>query len=84
MENLKVFENFDPKQRKHFTESEIRYYQKAWNSLPQKYYYNKFFSSIWDQAKRRRSLSLKQWRELEFLLKNGTSRYEAGILPSNN
>ena len=83
MENLDLFENFDPKGRKHFTESEISYYQKLWDSLNQKYRYNKFFSTIWEQAKRRKSLSHKQWRELEFLLKNGSSRYESGILPSN-
>lgn len=83
MEKIEVFENFDPKSRKHFTESEISYYQKLWDSLHQNYRYNKFFSSIWSQAKRRKSLSSKQWRELEFLLKNGRSRYDSGILPSN-
>jgi hypothetical protein len=31
----------------------------------------------------KKKLSRLQWAELEFLLKNGKSRYEAGVLPKN-
>jgi hypothetical protein len=78
-----LFENFNQGGRKKFTDDEINYYQKLWDWLPEKYRYNRFFSSLWDQAKMKRSLSQKQWTQLEFLLKNGKSQYEAGILPSN-
>lgn len=81
MINLEIFENFNT--RKTFTEGEISYYQRLWDFLNEKYRRNKFFSNIWEQAKAKRSLSGKQWSELEFLLKNGKSRYEAGILPHN-
>ncbi len=49
-----------------------------WYFLHEMYRNNKIFKSLWDQAKRRASLSNKQWRELEHLLKNGKSRYESG------
>lgn len=82
MNHLLIFENFN-NPRKEFTQDEINYYQKLWDWLPEKYRYNKFFSSLWEKAKEKRSLSQKQWTQLEFLLKNGKSQYEAGILPSN-
>jgi hypothetical protein len=83
MNHIQLFENFNQGGRKKFTDDEINYYQKLWDWLPEKYRYNRFFSSLWDQAKMKRSLSQKQWTQLEFLLKNGKSQYEAGILPSN-
>lgn len=83
MNHIKLFENFKQSGRKEFTDDEINYYQKLWDWLPEKYRYNRFFSSLWDQAKMKRSLSQKQWTQLEFLLKNGKSQYEAGILPNN-
>jgi len=83
MKHLFIFENFSNTERKQFTDAEIEYYQKLWDWLPEKYRYNRFFSSLWDQAKFKRSLTKKQWTQLEYLLKNGKSQYEAGILPSN-
>jgi len=66
-----------------FTDSEIVYYKKLWNSLNLKYTNNQFFSSLWLKVLDKKRLTKNQWRELEFLLKNGKSRYESGILPSN-
>lgn len=83
MTHIQIFENFIPERRKEFTDSEIQYFQKLWDSLYDKYRYNKFFSSLWNQVKNKKSLSNKQWIQLEFLLKNGKSQYEAGILPNN-
>lgn len=83
MKHLELYENFQDSEKKYFTDSEIKYYQKLWDWLHQKYRNNKFFSKIWSQAKINKVLTKKQWIELEFLLKNGKSRYEAGILPSN-
>ena len=84
MKHIEIYENFNSYQgRKEFTDSDINYYQKLWDWLPEKYRYNKFFLSLWEQAKIKRSLSSKQWTQLEYLLKNGKSQYEAGILPNN-
>jgi hypothetical protein len=83
MNHIQLFENFIQGGRKEFTDSEIQYYQKLWDWLHDKYRYNKFFLSLWNQAKDKRSLTSKQWTQLEFLLKNGKSQYEAGILPNN-
>lgn len=84
MKHINLYENFNQPERKHFTDSEIEYYQKLWDWLHQKYRYNQFFLKLWEQAKTKRYLSKKQWSQLEYLLKNGKSQYEAGILPSNN
>ena len=83
MDHIQLFENFNQGGRKEFTDDEINYYQKLWDWLHEKYRYNKFFSSLWDKVKTKKSLTNKQWIELEYLLKNGKSRYEAGILPNN-
>jgi hypothetical protein len=83
MKHLKLYENFQNQERKYFTDSEITYSQKFWDWLHERHRNNQFFSKIWNQAKTKKSLTKKQWVELEFLLKNGKSRYEAGILPRN-
>jgi hypothetical protein len=83
MKHIRLYENFNLPERKDFTDSEIQYYQKLWDWLPEKYRYNKFFLSLWEQAKNKMYLSKKQWIQLEYLLKNGKSQYEAGILPNN-
>lgn len=83
MDHIKLYESFNMGERKKFTDSEIEYYQRLWEWLPERYRLNKFFSSVWEQAKTKKSLSQKQWIQLEYLLKNGKSQYEAGILPSN-
>lgn len=84
MKNLYLYENFQEENRKNFTDAEIEYYQKMWDWLHEKYRYNQFFLKLWNQVKLKRYLSKKQWIELEYLLKNGKTRYEAGILPSNS
>jgi len=84
MKNIKIYEEFNNVSKcKIFTDSEINYYQKLWDFLPVKYTTNPFFKSLFTKLKNKQPLSQKQWIELEFLLKNGKSRYEAGILPNN-
>jgi len=83
MNHISLFENFSENTKKEFTDSEIQYYQKLWNFLPEKYRYNKFFLTLWNQVNKKKYLTKKQWTQLEYLLKNGKSQYEAGILPSN-
>jgi hypothetical protein len=82
MENIKLYEEFQDN-KKYFTDAEITYYQKLWDSLHERHRNNSFFSKLWSQVKINKYLTKKQWTELEFLLKNGKSRYESGILPSN-
>jgi len=87
MKNIEVFENFNPDnkpQRRNFTDSEIAYYEKMWKTMPYRYTQNKFFSSVWNTMKTKKSLTQNQWTELEFLFKNGKSRYEAGQLSSKH
>jgi hypothetical protein len=96
MKNLKTFENYGQANygaqnrntgnlagKKQFTDAEIQYYEKLWNWLNFKYHSNKFFSNLWDKLKTKKELTKRQWLELEFLLKNGKSRYESGQLPNN-
>ena len=83
MNHIDLFENFINPQRKEFTESEIQYYQRLWDSLNQKYRWNTFFVKLWGQANEKRYLTTTQWIQLEYLLKNGRSQYDAGILPNN-
>lgn len=65
-------------------EKKLNYYKKLWNSLNVKYtQYNKFFPQLYKKMVENRKLSRLQWAELEYLLKNGKSRYDAGILPKN-
>jgi hypothetical protein len=85
MKNIKVYEDFNASNdNKIFTDANIAYYVKMWNSLNIKYANNPFFLSLFNKMKSKKYLSQKQWAELEYLFKNGISRYEAGILPKNN
>lgn len=83
MKNLEIYENFVNQDKKYFTDEEIKYYTKLWGFLNIKYANNQFFSKLFNQMTLKKYLSNKQWTELEYLLKNGKSRYESGILPKN-
>ena len=84
MKNLEIYENFQPQGRKNFTDEEIKYYSKLWSFLNIRHANNPFFSKLYNQMTTKKSLTQNQWSELEYLLKNGRSKYEAGILPRNN
>ena len=83
MKHIQIFESFNNPQRKAFTEGEINAMSRMWGRLNVKYTNNPFFSSLWNQVLSKKSLSQKQWLELDFLLKNGKSRYESGQIPKN-
>ena len=96
MKHIELFENYgaanygalnrntgDLAGVKKFTDAEIQYYEKLWGWIPYKYHSNQFFSKMWNKLKNKKELTKRQWLELEFLLKNGKSRYESGILPNN-
>lgn len=84
MKNLEIYENFQTDGRKYFTDEEIKRCSKLWSFLNIKYANNPFFSNLYNQMMTKKSLTQKQWSELDYLLKNGRSKYEAGILPKNN
>lgn len=66
-----------------FTDEQIKNLEKRFNMVHIKYHNQPFFPSIIKTLKDRKKLSERQWAELEFLLKNGQTRYEAGALPKN-
>lgn len=87
MKHIEIFESFHPSgstPKKEFTDAQITYYEKIWKTMPYRYTQNKFFSSVWNTMKTKKSLTANQWLELEFLFKNGKSRYEAGQLSSKH
>ena len=67
----------------HFEEDRIKYYNALWNSLKLVYHQNRFFSSLHSQMNDKKKLTIKQWNQYKYLLTNGRSMYEAGILPKN-
>ena len=85
MKNIKIYEEFNNlSEGKVFDDSQINYYQNIWGSLNIKYTNNPFYKSLFIKLKNKSPLSTKQWNELEFLLKNGKSRYESGDLGPKN
>lgn len=87
MKHIEILESFQPPEtppKKEFTDAQIAYYEKIWKKMPHRYTQNKFFSSVWNTMKTKKSLTKKQWVELEFLFKNGKSRYEAGQLSTKH
>ena len=84
MINLLLFEDHSSqKDKKYFTPEELKYWKKLWDGIHVKYHSNQFFSKLWGNMNMKKGLTPKQWEEMEFILKNGRSRYEAGILPKN-
>lgn len=70
-------------ERVSFDDVQVRRIKQLWDSVHVRYINNRFFKSLYDKVVSGGSLSAKQWGELDFLLKNGKSRYEAGELPNN-
>lgn len=47
-------------------------------------YHNKFFKSIINSLKKNKSLTKKQWDQLNYLITKGKTMYEDGILTTKN
>jgi hypothetical protein len=74
----------EAKEYKEFTDQELKYVLNIWdNHMHIKYHNNPFFKSVVSQLKKNKRLTKKQWVELEFLLKHGQTRYEAGLSTKN-
>ena len=82
MKNIQLYEEYSS-ENIIFNDGQIQRAETLWNSLHFKYRSNKFFTNLFDKMKNQRTLSKKQWNELNYLLTNGKSRYESGILPKN-
>jgi hypothetical protein len=67
----------------YFSQEDVDYWTRFWNGLNVKYHNNPFFSKIWKKFSQSKSITKGQWVELKFLLENGKSRYEAGVLGPN-
>lgn len=69
---------------KQFDDTQIARLKKLWNMQHIKYHNDNFFSKIMKQLETKKKLSQKQFDELEYLLQNGRSKYEAGVLSTKN
>lgn len=67
-----------------FDDKQVASLKKKFASLNVKYASNAFFKSIMSSLEAKKKLSMKQWEELNYLLANGRTRYEAGILSTKN
>lgn len=66
-----------------FEDSMIKRWTTLYNMQHIKYH-SGFFKSIFDQLIKNKRLTKKQYDEFKFLLDNGKSRYEAGVLSTKN
>lgn len=66
------------------TEQQIKYYNQLFNMQKEKYQTNKFFKSIHKQMNDNKRLSTKQYNQFVYMIKNGRSMYEDGILTTKN
>lgn len=63
-----------------FSDEQIAKIKLLWSRTNVKYTQNKFFENLYNKAVSKRELTETQWSHLDFLFKNGKSKYEAGIL----
>lgn len=66
-----------------FNQGQLNYIESHWKTLDYKIRNNKFWNNIYRLSLFNQELTIKQWDEFKFLLKNGKSRYNSGILPKN-
>lgn len=69
---------------KQFDDQQIGRLKKLWNMQHIKYHNNNFFNSIMKQLEDKKKLTERQFDELNYLLTNGRTKYEAGILTTKN
>lgn len=67
-----------------FEDAQIKRIETLFNQVSIKYHNNQFFPSIMKTLKEKKKLSKKQWEELKFLIDNGLTKYEAGVLSTKN
>lgn len=67
-----------------FDDNQIKSLKKRFNALNVKYINNPFFKSVMSGLENKKKLSKKQFDELEYLLKYGTTRYENNLFSTKN
>lgn len=67
-----------------FDDNQVNSLKKKFNTVNIKYHNNTFYTSIMKQLEDKKKLSKKQFDELKYLLDNGITRYEAGVLSTKN
>lgn len=67
-----------------FTDDQIKYVMQRYNTLHSKYHNDNFFAPMVKKLQKNKKLSKKQNDQLQFLIKNGKSMYEAGVLTTKN
>jgi predicted outer membrane protein len=63
-----------------FSDDKIKMLKQRFDKLYQRYHDNPFFKSVMNQLETKKKLSQRQYDELKFLIDNGKSRYEMGVL----
>jgi hypothetical protein len=67
-----------------FQDTEVARLKKLWSFQHGKYANNNFFVTIMKTLEDKKRLSKKQYEELKYLLDNGRTKYEAGVLTTKN
>jgi len=67
-----------------FDDVQIKSMEKRFNTVHIKYHSDPFYISVMKQLKEKKKLSKKQFDEFKYLIENGQTRYEAGVLSTKN
>lgn len=67
-----------------FDDTQVKNMEKRFNTVHIKYHNNPFYASVVKQLKDKKKLSKKQFDEFKYLIDNGQTRYEAGVLSTKN
>ena len=67
-----------------FNDGQIKYYEKLFGMQKATYRNNAFFKNIMKKLKDTKKLSKKEFRELSYLIKNGTTMYGNNKLTTKN
>ena len=67
-----------------FDDAQVKNLKKRFDMVHIKYHANPFYMSVMKQLTDKKKLSKKQWEELKYLIENGRTKYEAGILTTKN
>lgn len=67
-----------------FNDGQIKNVMQRYNGLHSKYHNDNFFAPMIKKLQKNKKLTKKQNDQLQFLLKNGKSMYEAGYLTTKN
>lgn len=67
-----------------FEDTMVKRIVTLFNQVNIKYHRGTFFPGLIETLKTKKKLSKKQWEELKYLIDNGQTKYEAGVLSTKN